>query len=401
MLTYLDARSLVAFAKTSHLHNHLAGKKSLWMALLALPWAAYDHAGQPIGDVDMETETKAYYAARRLHAIEKRAESQKDHAGRVREVRENHRAWWCLLLSDVALLPCIAAFNTIFFICLVYQLTTHQDISMLTLWPILAICALLTLVATVMCCMKWLPEPRWNESHALGLPRNFYESATGPIKIMMEIIGSGKSLWAHATFCMMSMVLAVFTVFVVLQVAGYIHWSWWHVFTPLYIVFASFCCAPCLKWYTTPDVQIGRYIYVSMWAFRGLPLLCFTLLLNIRLADEHAFSLAIVLIPLWVLDAMVFCTAVAQSFDESSLAPLCGWMCQGGASLVFKILLACSASEGGSLSSLSKAYIFIPLYIQQFALLFGSVASSFFLLDQRGIDYENEPAPFDVPVPPV
>jgi hypothetical protein len=98
-------------------------------------------------------------------------------------------------------------------------------VSMFSLWPILAICALLTVVATLMCCMKYFPEPRWNEPHALGLPRNFYESANGPIKGMMEIIGQGESPWGHATFCVMSLVIALFAIFVVLQVAGYIHWN--------------------------------------------------------------------------------------------------------------------------------------------------------------------------------
>jgi hypothetical protein len=155
MLTYLDARSLVKFARTSSAHNSLASKKPLWMALLALPWSAYDHAGQPIKGIKMETHTKAYYAARRQHAIERRADRLKDHAKQVREVRENHRAWWCLLLADFALAPCLSALLCIFLICLVYQLAKHRDISMFALWPILAMVCLIALVATVMCCMKW------------------------------------------------------------------------------------------------------------------------------------------------------------------------------------------------------------------------------------------------------
>lgn len=214
---------------------------------------------------------------------------------------------------------------------------------------------------------------------------------------MMEIIGQGESLWGHATFCVMGMVVAIFTIFVVLQVAGYIHWNWWHVFTPLYIVFASFCCAPCLKWPATYSIKIGPC--VAVYAFLGLPLLCFALLLNIRLVNEHAFSMAILLIPLWVLDGMMFGAAATLAIGEGQPLILFSWLCLDGPLVIFKILLAFYV--GGSLSDKSASLIFIPLYLTQFALLIGAAVLSCIISDDGGIDYDDEPAPFNMPMPPV
>ena len=126
MLTYLDAKSLVQFGLTSSVHNSLSCKKSLWMSLLSQPWHGYDHAGQPIKGVKMDTHTKGYYAARRLYALDQRRQKLRDHKRALVRVRQNHRAWWCLLLTDFAFSPCIGALATIFLICLVWQLVSSR-----------------------------------------------------------------------------------------------------------------------------------------------------------------------------------------------------------------------------------------------------------------------------------
>lgn len=315
MLTYLDAKSLVQFGLTASAHNSLSCKKALWMALLAQPWSGHDHAGQPIKGVKMETHTKGYYAARRMHALEQRQQKRRDHARALVRVKENHRAWWCLLLTDFCFSPCIGALASIFLICLVWQLVRHEAVGFLTLWPLLAIGALVALVSCTLCCTKYFDMPRG------VLPGNFYDSSHGPVKGLMEIVGQGESAWGHGTFCGMSAIIGLFLVFLCLRIEGAIDWNWWVVFSPLYVVFALWCCAPCFRWPATSRIKIEPC--VGVWCLLGLPLLAFVILLNVKLADWSSIGFWAVMIPLWTLDLMAFGVALVVSVGDTNCSMLC------------------------------------------------------------------------------
>ena len=215
----------------------------------------------------------------------------------------------------------------------------HESVGFLTLWPLLAIGALIALVATILCCTKY-----FEMLHGM-LPGNFYDHSHGPLKGLMEIIGEGESRWGHASFCFMSAVLGLFLVFLCLRIEGsLIQWNWWVVFSPLYVVFAMWCCAPCFRWPATSYIKIEPC--VGVWCLLGLPLLAFVILLNLKLVNWGVFGFWAVMIPLWSMDLMALATAVVIAVGDMSCAMICKDM-----SRERRADARCSADDGGDAAS--------------------------------------------------
>ena len=396
MLTYLDAQSLVRFAATSSAHNSLACKRALWTSLLARPWTGRDDGlpgpGLPLRGIKPDTQAKQFYGARRILALEKRAERAKNHAERRVDVARNHRSWWTLLVTDFFFLPCLAAFSLIFLVCIVWQLARGESVSYFSLWPLLAMGGLLGLVATVLCCTKYC-------SYSLGLSDSFHDDSRSIVKSAMEIIGQGDSALGHCSFCTMLAVCFLFLLFLTLKVTGTVNWGWWAVFSPLYVVFASFCCAPCLRWPSTSRIKIKPC--VAVWALLGLPLLAFTLLLNFRLADSSSMGLSMVFIPLWLMDLMVLLLAIAYCVSEGNAWGLLAWLLAAAPLVVFKVLLAVAVDADYEPLRGRQELVWIPLYVTEMILLCGAAALTMVTIDDAGIEYEDDPGSFSEPLPPV
>jgi len=265
-----------------------------------------------------------------------------------------------------------------------------------------AIVGFTAIVTTVLCCAKWI-EPvrapgrdRRMIHPVLRLPQRFYEESGGIVHDMMEAIGQGDSLLAHVSSCIMMAVLGLFVVLLVLRITDHITWSWWCVFAPLYAVFASFCCAPCLRWPDTSRVRFKPCI--AVWCFLGAPLLAFVLLLNFKLQYD-SLLLVYALIPLFVLDLLMFLMGIWYCVEESSIAGMLIWLAVDGPLLVFKILLALYVDQ--HLSGLSPALMFIPLYLTQLFLICGCLALTSAVADDSEASYDDWPNEPDLRMPPV
>jgi hypothetical protein len=307
------------------------------------------------------------------------------------------------MCTDFALVPCVTIFACIFLICLVYQLAKHQAINFMSMWPLLAIVGFMAVATTILCCAKWLPERdavlhgqrvlsccfRW-------LPADFFEQSASIVKDFMEAIGQGESRRAHVSFCVMLSALGTFVVFLVLKVTNHIGWNWWWVFFPLYVVFGSWCCAPCFRWPDTSRIKIKPC--VAVWCALGLPLLAFVILLTFKLQND-SILLTYALIPLFFLDLLMLIGAIWFCFDEETPVGLLVWLGVDGPLLTFKILLCVYVDQ--QLSGLTPGLLFIPLYVTQLMLLCGCVVLTGIISDESNVDYDDAPDEVDIPLPPV
>jgi len=306
--------------------------------------------------------------------------------------------------------PCVMVLIVVFLISLVVQLQKHEAVSFISLWPLLAIIGVSAVVTTVLCCAKWVSPVRgrghrWGRVHPfLRLSPRFYDDSEAHLAHLMEFIGRGASGLAHASACVMASLVGLFVVLLVLRITAHITWSWWYVFAPLYVAFASFCFAPYLRWTDTdgsrwveePDTSAKPC--VLGWAIFGVPLLAFALLINFKLQSD-SFSLIYALIPLFVLDLVFFVRGVQFCAENENLFGMALWLFLDGPLLVFKILLALYAEE--RVDGLSPALLFIPLYLTQMILLCGCVAMGWSATDDPPVEYEDYPNEPDWPLPPV
>jgi len=149
----------------------------------------------------------------------------------------------------------------------------------------------------------------------------------------------------------------LFVIFLALKWTATVSWSYAVVFAPFFAFLIFVVYVPLRRRDYDTACFVGLFL---------LPWLVQAILIIIRLEGTY-IHLGLVMLPLWLMHAVVIVGFCAAWINENPLLSCCGWVFTGGAMFVFQVMLVVWVENDSS--SLSWIKVAIPLLVWEAALL--------------------------------